>query len=98
METQIKDIENIEKELVGNLVFPNSEVLKSTEQIKFRKRMLDTGMKLGNNHRRKVKIIFEDVFGLKMVETTIWASTKDNISLKGGVVIPVQRIHSMEIY
>jgi hypothetical protein len=32
-----------------------------------------------------------------MVETTIWATTDTAIMLKGGVVIPIHRIHSIDL-
>ena len=47
---------------------------------------------LGNSHRRKVGIFFHDDDGLKKVETTIWASGKKIICLKGGVWVPIERL------
>jgi uncharacterized protein (UPF0248 family) len=47
---------------------------------------------LGNNEHKKVKIIFKDDNGVKLVETTIWASGQKFICLKGGSWIPIHRI------
>ena len=88
----------IAKEQVSDLHFPTTEVLDSADRIARRRMRLISGMKLGNNHHRKVKIVFEDRVGLKMVETTIWASTEKNVTLKGGVYIPISRIHEVNIY
>jgi uncharacterized protein (UPF0248 family) len=52
---------------------------------------------LSNLYHNKVKIVFEDREGAKMVETTIWATTDAAIMLKGGVVIPIHRIHSIDL-
>ncbi|MCI5057417.1 MAG: hypothetical protein MRY83_14980 [Flavobacteriales bacterium] len=85
----------IEKEQVSNLSFPKKEVIFSPlERIK-RMRDLIRAAKLGNAMKRKVKIFFEDIEGMKFVETTIWATTERNIALKSGVIIPIHRIHAV---
>jgi hypothetical protein len=45
--------------------------------------------------RSKVRIIFSDDEGKKMIETTIWAVTPERIILKSGMMIPVNRIHEI---
>lgn len=87
----------VDKEEIGNLLFPKEEVLLTAEQIAERRIKLEKSMKLGNNHKHKVKIIFEDNECTKEVETTIWAAMEKNISLKGGVFIPIHRIHDVII-
>ena len=49
-------------------------------------------MILGNVHRTKMRIIFEDIEGVKEVQTTIWAVGDKNIVLKKGVTIPIHRL------
>jgi hypothetical protein len=49
-------------------------------------------MILGNIHRVKMKITFEDAECTKQVRTTIWAVGDKNIVLKKGVTIPIERI------
>lgn len=88
----------IEKEGIPQLKFPKSEVLKSKDDIKIRALALDNAMKLGNTHRGKVKIVFEDADSLKIVNTTIWAATSENVSLKGGAHIPIHRIVEINPY
>jgi hypothetical protein len=96
MEQVIKP-EIIEKEAVANLKFPHQEVLTDPVAIKLRSTELERGTTLGNIDHYKIKIIFEDDKGLKQVETTIWANGEDNIVLKQGVIIPVNRIHKVKI-
>jgi len=88
----------IEKEIVDSLTFPNQEVLSTPEAIRQRRLFLEKGTILGNNHRVKFKIIFEDDKDIKQVETTIWGTTLKYILLKRGVIIPIHRIHEIRAY
>ena len=85
----------IEKENVAKLHFPNTEVLVEAEKIALRKERLLRGAKLGNIDHIKCQIVFEDDQRLKYVSTTIWATMEKNISLKGGITIPINRIHDV---
>ena len=89
--------EKIKKEDIGNLHFPKKEVLSSKDHKNRRSIKLQNATRLGNIEHYKVKIIFEDSQGLKMVHTTIWATTEKNISLKGGTTIPINRIREINI-
>ncbi|MCH8318779.1 MAG: hypothetical protein IIA88_09855 [Bacteroidetes bacterium] len=88
----------IEKEKIGKLQFPGEEVLKSLTAIEKRRLQLEGATILGNSYRHKVKIIFETLKGIKQVDTTIWATTEKNITLKGGVIIPIHCIHKVEAH
>ena len=90
--------EVIEKEDVASLHFPAVDVLSDNEDKKIRAASMQRAILLGNNQKRKVKIIFEDDTSVKKVETTIWAVTEKSILLKGGVFIPIRRIHSISAY
>jgi hypothetical protein len=83
----------IEKENISTLHFPLKEVLKSALEIGQRVADLHRGLLLGNIHKGKVKIIFEDDESVKQVETTIWALTDTRVILKQGLGIPLSRIH-----
>jgi len=85
----------IEKEEVGNLHFPESEVLETTEDLQRRAYELERASKLGNGDHVKIKIVFEDTEGIKQVETTVWAVTKERVILKHGITIPIRRIHEI---
>lgn len=82
----------IQKEQVSELRFPSSEVLTSHEEINRRKNELSRALVLGNVDHSKVRIMFIDAEGPKMVETTIWAVTELRVVLKSGMVIPINRI------
>lgn len=80
----------IEKELILNLSFVQDKSV--VDQHPNLKQQLVNATLLGNNEHKKVKIIFKDDEGTKMVETTIWASGQKFICLKGGSWIPIHRI------
>lgn len=54
-------------------------------------------MHLGNN-KIKVKIIFQDSEGKKVVDTSIWGITEQNIILKGTTIIPIRSIHEIKFF
>lgn len=86
----------IEKENISDLKFPETEVLKSKEDILTRARNLERALKLGNLQHSKIKIVFEDTQGIKQVETTIWGVTDKRIILKHGILIPIHCIHELK--
>jgi hypothetical protein len=86
------DFEIIEKENIGTLKFPHSEVLEDVIAIKERKNELERALALGNLEHSKIQIYFEDDRSKKMVETTVWALTDLSVVLKKGVGIPINRI------
>lgn len=79
----------IEKENIKGLQFKGAEVLSDVNAQKVRASELHRGMLLGNAYKSKVKIIFESIAGMNMVNTTIWATTDKNVVLKGGLLIPI---------
>lgn len=82
----------IEKELIPVLHFPVSEVLFSKYDRDRRRNELDKALELGNGEHIKVRIFFEDVEDLKLVETTIWGVTEKAVLLKGDLQLPIHRI------
>ncbi len=89
--------ELVEKESVVGLNFPAAEVLKSEVDRLLRSSELERAIALGNLEHQKVKIYFEDDMKKKCVHTTIWAVTADAIVLKQNSIIPIRRIHKLEI-
>jgi len=86
----------VDKEIIGNLHFPNEEVLSSKDLQQERDYELQRAASLGTD-KVKIKILFEDSEALKQVETTVWAVTKDRVVLKHGATIPIKRIHEIKI-
>lgn len=91
------DFELVEKEIIGELNFPMEKVLNDQADEKMLKNELDRAIALGNLEHHKVKIYFEDDKKKQVVNTTIWAVTDKAIVLKQNVVIPIKRIHKLEI-
>ena len=88
----------IEKEEITEFSFPAGDVLKTEEERSERLARIEKGTRLGNSSKRKVKIIFEDVDGLKKVETTIWGFTDKNVILKKTTIIPIRCVHEIKFY
>ncbi|HLV41088.1 MAG TPA: hypothetical protein VKY37_02325 [Brumimicrobium sp.] len=82
----------VEKELIPQLKFVKETKVKQQEGLMEK---LMEATKLGNIHHGKVVIVFEDDEGLKQVETTIWATGLKYICLKGGVWLPIAKIHKI---
>ena len=89
--------EIIEKEAIETLKFPHEEVLTDAEKIKDRTDNLNKALSLGNLEHFKIKIYFEDNTKKRMVDTTIWGLTEERVILKQGLVIPIERIHKLEL-
>jgi hypothetical protein len=87
----------IEKENIEGLKFPNQDVLNSPDEIKKRQSDLERALSLGNIEQIKIKIFFEDTQSPKYVETTVWGVTDKRVILKQGLVIPINRIHFLEL-
>lgn len=89
----------VQKEDIRFLKFNiNNDVLEEEHQKKERTQKIQKALKLGNGNKFKVKIIFEDKEGKKIVETTIWGVTEKNIILKQGVLIPIKSIYNIKFY
>ncbi len=88
----------IEKESIADLKFPATPIKRSKEEQAALMEKLRMATTLGNIEHGKSRITFHDEEGLKMVETTIWATGEENIVLKQGVVIPIHRIVSVNFY
>jgi hypothetical protein len=97
MEAILQKAELVEKEKIGELHFPQAEVVADETGRKLRLKDLSDATILGNIEHNKVKIVFEDDISLKYTETTIWAVGDKNIVLKSGITIPLHRIHRIII-
>lgn len=87
----------LKKEMVPALTFPSQDVLIDFESKRNRFFDLMRAMRLGNLFKHKVKLYFMDVLKKFCVETTIWHANTKHVTLKGGVIIPVNRILKVEI-
>lgn len=87
----------IEKETIGSLKFPKSDVLIDVQEQKERAKRIERAMFLGNN-KIKVKIMFQDTEGKKVVDTSIWGVTEKNVILKGTTLIPIRSIYEIKFF
>lgn len=79
----------IEKESITTLSFKNMIEFEQHPQLIDK---LNNATRLGNMNKFKCQIEFYADSGLKTVETTIWATGKSFICLKGGLWIPISKI------
>lgn len=91
----MSDFQQTEKEEVASLKFPNKDVMSDKEDVLQRKSDLERALILGNLEHLKIKIFFEDDSSKRVTETTVWGITADEVILKKGVVIPINRIHKI---
>ncbi len=82
----------VDKSFIGNYSFPKEELVSSDEEKADLLIKLHVATVLGNMEKIKCKIFFKDSKGVKVVETTIWATCEKNVQIKGGVSIPIRRI------
>jgi hypothetical protein len=84
--------EMISKEDVPFYHFVSFDVLDQAEQKEQRVSDLQRAMFIGNGDKAKTRLSFHTEQGVKEVETTVWATTDETVTLKGGVVIPIHCI------
>ena len=91
----MSEFELIEKEDVPKYHCVTYDVLDTAVASAERMAELEEATVLGNTSHVKYKIFFTTTEGVKEVETTVWATTNDTITLKGGVVIPIAAINKI---
>ena len=79
----------VEKENIVNLSFKN---VTQFDQNPHLQKKLEQATRLGNMNKVKYHIDFYADSGMKSVQTTIWATGKKFICLKGGVWLPISKI------
>jgi|SRR5579872_1840028 hypothetical protein len=95
MNTETK-FQQIDKEAIAGLHFPDDEILASSDEIKLRNADLQRALSLGNLEHSKIKIYFADNTSAKVVDTTVWGLTDKRVILKQGVVIPINRVYRVK--
>ena len=97
MEAIDYSVQLIDKTEVVALNFPSADVLRSVAEKERRRHNLLRATRAGNLEKIKFKIRFKDNLCIKEVYTTIWATTEENIILKHGTRIPINRIYRVSI-
>jgi hypothetical protein len=87
----------IQKEEVGTLHFPATDVLPTIEDRRRRTHAIERACTLGNAHHGKVLIHFMTEDGHQYrIDTTIWACDDRFITLKAGASLPVRAVTEIE--
>jgi hypothetical protein len=87
----------ISKEEITQLKFYKEANFLDEAQKKQLLDKLSRAERLGNAYHGKVRITFKQQDGnLNTVETTVWATTNEYVTLKGGVNIPLNSITEVE--
>lgn len=88
----MEHLTSVDKYAIRKYIFPKEEIYFSKEEKDEILIKLSVATIIGNLEKIKCKIIFRDIVGIKIVETTIWATCEKNIVLKSGILIPIRRI------
>lgn len=82
----------IEKEQLPLFRFRTEEVLKHPQEIEQRRQRLEAAARLGNEHKEKVRLVFQAQEGLYEIYTTVWNAGEAYVSLKYGYTLPVRAV------
>ena len=61
------------------------------------KKTLERAVKLGNNSKQKVVIIFQTTNGTLSTRATIWMVGKEYVLVKGNIAIPIDSIIEVKL-
>lgn len=98
MSTTTTTIE-IEKEDIVKLTFSDKDVFDDKKSIGQRRRDLERASALGAQSKSNIKIYFQDAEG-KQYRTiaTVWAATEQSVTLKGGILVPINAIFKIGFF
>ena len=95
METLTKT--HIDKSLITNMKFSSEEVLKDVDARSKRTWKLDRALRVGNNYKTHVNLIFQDIDEkVYSTELTVWAVTEQQVVLKGTMMVPITSVIDIE--
>lgn len=77
--------------------FRKQDVLNTPFERKERLDKLNTALKLGNNHKHKVRLQFKDIHDQSHeLMASVWAVTEKYVSLKNNIMIPIDSIYNVD--
>jgi hypothetical protein len=85
----------VEKEQIQDLHYPSQVSEKTVDRKSDLLGKCRTALSLGNLHKVKCTIFFNDAEGLKKVNTTIWGLFDEHIVLKGGVSLNLRYVEDI---
>ena len=78
---------------VADIQFKKGDVLNSVQEKNERLKKLISAMKLGNNHKQKVRIHFMNVNDQLMeMKAKVWSVTEKYVILRNSIAIPISSI------
>ena len=84
---------------VSNIRFKREDVLSSIQEKKERLKRLISAMKLGNNHKQKVRIQFVNVNDQLMeIKAKVWSVTEKYVILRNSIMIPISSISEVDYH
>ena len=88
---------HIDKSLITNLKFSGDDVLTDIDARKKRQWKLDRALRVGNNYKTHVNLIFQDEDGkVYSTELTVWAVTEEQVVLKSTMMVPIRSVLDIE--
>ncbi|UYZ64321.1 hypothetical protein [Hymenobacter weizhouensis] len=91
--------ETVAKEDLLALRFAAADVLATTAERQRRRWEAERATTLGNAYHGKVDIYFQvDGGATKRVQTTVWASDADYLTLKSGAALPLRCVLGIDFY
>ena len=92
-------IETVTKESLPSLRFAPGDVLPTLPERQLRSYNAHRATALGNNYHGKVDIYFCTADGTtKRVQTSVWATHDNCLTLKAGITLPLQAVVGFDFY
>ncbi|MFD2784386.1 hypothetical protein [Hymenobacter rubripertinctus] len=94
-----QNAETVAKENLREYRFSAEDVLPSVAERQLRRYSAERATTLGNGYQSKVNIYFRTADGAtKRVQTTVWATDADFLTLKSGKAIPLRSVLGFDSY
>lgn len=88
-----QNTETVAKESLREYRFSTEDVLSSLADRQVRRYSAERATTLGNGYHGKVNIYFQTADGAaKRVQTTVWATDADFLTLKAGTSLPLRSV------
>ena len=83
----------------AKIQFKKEEVLSSVHEKSERLKRLISAMKLGNNHKQKVRIHFMNINDQLMeIKAKVWSVTEKYVILRNSIAIPITSIREVNYH
>ncbi|SET45641.1 hypothetical protein SAMN04487998_1882 [Hymenobacter actinosclerus] len=94
-----QNAETVTKESLRNCRFATEDVLPAVADRQIRRYSAERATTLGNGYHGKVDIYFQTADGTtKRVQTTVWATDADFLTLKAGASLPLRSVLGFDFY